>query len=146
MASPINKIELKHFRGATKPAFIEFDRSKKTVVIFGENGRGKSTLVDAVDMVANQSAGSLADKSSTRLKDHLPSIGKAPKDLCVELHASPDKWRATLNGARISVSPSSSLPKVHILRRSQLLTLIEAIPSERYEALRKLIDVGGVEK
>ena len=146
MPNRIGKIELFHFRGASQRSTIEFDHTKNTVVIFGENGRGKSTIVDAIDMVANESSGSLADRPSTSTKQHMPSIGSDGEDLSVKLYINGMEWKASLDGSRINVSGDSSCPTVHILRRNQLLRLIETQPAQRYEALRRFVDVDGVEE
>lgn len=146
MANLIKKIELDHFRGASQPSVIEFDPTKNTVVIFGENGRGKSTIIDAIDMVANGLPGSLAGRPSTSTKQHLPSIGSDHQDLSVKLYIDGKEWEASLDGSTIHVSGDSSFPTVHILRRNQLLRLIESQPAQRYEALRRFVDVDGVEQ
>jgi len=146
MANLIKKIEMDNFRGASRPSVIEFDPTKNTVVIFGENGRGKSTIVDAIDMVANGLPGSLAGRSSTSTKQHLPSIGMDHQELSVKLYIDGMEWEASLDGSTIHVSGDSPCPTVHILRRNQLLRLIETQPAQRYEALRRFVDVDGVEQ
>ncbi|MHC4648821.1 MAG: AAA family ATPase [Planctomycetota bacterium] len=135
-----------NFRGASRPSVIEFDPTKNTVVIFGENGRGKSTIVDAIDMVANAMPGSLADRPSTSTKQHLPSIESNHQDLSVKLFIDGMEWEGSLDGRTIHVSGDSPCPTIHILRRNQLLTLIENQPAERYEALRRFVNVDGVEQ
>jgi len=146
MANRIKKIELDHFRGASQPCVIEFDPTRNTVVIFGENGRGKTTIVDAIDMVANGLPGSLTGRPSTSTKQHLPSIGSDHQDLSVKLYAGEKEWEACLDGSRIRVSGDSPRPTVHILRRNQLLRLVETQPAERYKELRRFVDVDGVEQ
>ena len=44
------------------------------------------------------------------------------------------------------MKPSSGCPDVRILRRSNILRLIDEIPSKRFEALKEYIDVTGIEK
>lgn len=146
MPSRIKKIELDHFRGASQPSVIEFDPTKNTVVIFGENGRGKSTIVDAIDMVANELPGSLAGRPSTSTKQHLPTIGSDHQKLSVKLYIDGMQWEAFLDGSTICVSGNDPCPTIHILRRNQLLRLIETQPAQRYEALRRFVDVDGVEQ
>ncbi len=146
MANLIKKIELEHFRGASQTSVIEFDHTKNIVVIFGENGRGKSTIVDAIDMVANEMPGSLAGRPSTSTKQHLPTIGSDHQDLLVKLYIDGMEWEASLDGSTINVSGNSPCPSIHILRRNQLLRLIETQPAQRYEALRRFVDVDGVEQ
>ena len=141
----IEKLEIRSFRGATKPTEIPFDTSKPLVVVFGENGTGKSTIVDALDFIANGQVGSLEDRKSTTVKDS-PSLGQRDKDVQITLRRADEAWTGTLKGATTQVSPLEGRPKIEILRRSQLLNFIEAQPKERYDAFKPFIDVDAVEK
>jgi recombinational DNA repair ATPase RecF len=145
MNKRIEKITLTRFRGATTTTEVTFDPRKPITFIFGENGSGKSSIVDAIDFVCNQAPGSLADRSSTRPKDHLPALGYKAKDIKVELVCGGRAWSAKFSGAKITSSDETTLPIAHVLRRSRLLTLIDATPAERYKQLQKFIEVEGVE-
>jgi recombinational DNA repair ATPase RecF len=145
MNKRIEKITLTRFRGATTTTEVVFDPRKPITFIFGENGSGKSSIVDAIDFVCNQAPGSLADRSSTKPKDHLPAIGHKAKDIKVELVCGGRLWTAKYSGAKILSSDEATLPVAHVLRRSRLLTLIDATPAERYKQLQKFIEVEGVE-
>ncbi|HKC86933.1 MAG TPA: ATP-binding protein, partial [Blastocatellia bacterium] len=145
MNKRIERITLTRFRGATTRTEIVFDPRKPITFIFGENGSGKSSIVDAIDFVCNQAPGSLADRSSTKPKDHLPAIGHKAKDINVELVCGGRAWSAKFSGAKIMSSDEATLPVAHVLRRGRLLTLIDATPAERYKQLQKFIEVEGVE-
>ncbi|MCI0336108.1 MAG: AAA family ATPase [Acidobacteria bacterium] len=142
----IEKITLHRFRGATTSTELTFDPQKAIVFIFGENGSGKSSIADAIDFVCNRSAGSLADRSSTRPKEHLPAIGHTAKEIKVELVCGGRSWTGKYAGAKIQVNDEAALPVAHVLRRGRLLSLIDATPSERYKQLQKFIEVDGVEQ
>jgi len=143
----IEKIALMRFRGATTTTEVQFDAQKPLSFIFGENGTGKSSIVDAIDFVCNRSAGSLEDRRLTsKAKEHLPAIGHTVKDLHVELTVSGSRFAAGYSGARIQVTNETQLPEAHVLRRSRLLNLIEAPASEKYKQLQSFIDVEGVER
>jgi ABC-type cobalamin/Fe3+-siderophores transport system ATPase subunit len=146
MANRIERMTLQYFRGATRRTELVFDKHKPIVMIFGENGSGKSTIVDAIDMVFNREAGSLADRSSTSAREHLPAIGRKPSDVHVEIVCGGQTWTGSQSGSRISAAGPAGGPTAHILRRKQLLRLIEAAPSERYKELQRFIDVERVEK
>src|SRR5215475_7136875 len=145
MNKRIERITLTRFRGATTTTEVVFDPRKPITFIFGENGSGKSSIVDAIDFVCNQAPGSLADRSSTKPKDHLPTIGYKAKDINVEIVCGGRAWSAKFSGAKILSSDEATVPVAHVLRRSRLLTLIEATPAERYKQLQKFIEVEGVE-
>lgn len=141
----IEKLILRKFRGATTETVIDFS-DKKIALLFGENGTGKTTVIDAIDFVCNRQVGSLKDKSSTRPKEHLPAIGYRISDVCVDLHSDGKTWTGRHNGRDVVVEGEDSLPAVFILRRNKLLQLVEAPPSERYNELRAFIEVGNIEK
>jgi hypothetical protein len=147
MPAKVNKISLFGFRGATAPAEISFDTSKPIALIFGENGTGKSTIADAFDFVCNRGFGSLEDRSMTdQPKSHIPALGQNPNDLRVLLSTSNGDFTATLTRSGPSVSPSSGCPDARILRRSNILQLLNAQPKLRFEALKSFITVPGIEK
>ena len=142
----ISKLVLTKFRGATTETVLEFDDEKPIVLIFGENGRGKSTIIDAIDFVCNKSAGSIKTRSSTDPKKHLSAIGHKPKDFSVTLHSGENEWTGRHNGKDILIDGAENPPAAFILRRNKLLRLVEAKPADRYDELRRFIDVDNVEK
>jgi recombinational DNA repair ATPase RecF len=81
----LKRLELTAFRGASRPLTLDFDPSKPVIVLFGENGTGKTTVTDALDAVGNCSPGSIKDRSSTNVKEHLPTLGKTHADVEVRL-------------------------------------------------------------
>ena len=95
MTARITGLRIESFRGATNRTERQFDPAKPLVVIFGENGTGKSTLVDALDLIANERIGSLKDRSSANEKKHAPAIGKKCKDIKVTVCRGKDKWDGT---------------------------------------------------
>lgn len=151
MPHRITELKLTHFRGATRPVTVQFDPTKRIVVIFGENGTGKSTLVDAIDAVCNASFGSL-DREGVRPNPHkyVSSVNQTVKTLEVELAtAVGHRWKATISGKNVSVTPAAPdgiMPGVLVLRRRELLRLIETQPAKRYEAIKSFIDVAEVDK
>lgn len=142
----IDKIVASKFRGASRTTSLSIDASKPFVLLFGENGTGKSTMIDAIDMVCNQNAGTLQNRSSVSISKHLPTIGSKAADLFAEISADGKTWRAKLKGTRITVTPDGTTPSAAILRRHKVLKLVEATPSERFGELKRFIDVDGVQQ
>jgi predicted ATPase len=83
----VEHLTIENYRGASTRLELDFDKAKPVVLLFGENGTGKTTIVDALDAVGNCSKGSLEDKSSTSARSHLPTIGLKPADICIQLTA-----------------------------------------------------------
>ena len=151
MSDRIAELKLHHFRGATQPVTIPLGTDHAMVMIFGENGTGKSSLVDALDFVLNENPGSIANRSSTNPKKHLPALGTTHGDVRVELETvAKDRWEATLtSGGKASVTQTQGTapkPSLLVLRRADLLLLVESRPADRYAAVKPFIDVSGVEK
>lgn len=141
----LKQLVLTSFRGATHPVNIEFDPEKKVTLIFGENGTGKSSIVDAFSFLCEGKLGSLEERSGAENK-HITSISSKAAQLHVKLTTAKGVWEAALNGSAIEVKPPQGCPSVRILRRSKILSLIDRQPKERFDALREYIEVPGIDK
>lgn len=141
----IDQLRIENFRGASTKLELTFSAKKKLVVIFGENGTGKTTIVDALDAIANCSGGSLALKSSTDVRAHWATVGKASSEIAVECTSGNVTWKSYLRKREIVTEPAPG-PNIRVLRRSNLQKFIESQPARRYEELRHLIGVERVEK
>jgi predicted ATP-binding protein involved in virulence len=141
----IDQIIVDTFRGASKPLSLKFSPKKTLAVIFGENGTGKTTIVDAIDVVANQNVGSIRDRSSTSAGKHAHTIGTNQAAISIVLKSANRDWTATMKGGQFTVFPDSP-PRVRVLRKSNLQRFIDAKPADRYTELKYLIAVDRVEK
>ncbi|MDY0151846.1 MAG: AAA family ATPase, partial [Candidatus Cloacimonas sp.] len=137
----IDKIRIENFRGATNPIEIEFD-NRPIALIFGENGTGKSTIIDALDFVCNQKLGSLDNMSvGVKGRSYTSSIGATLESVKVDVHSGSNKWTARFYGRDISVNPQGTCPRASIIRRSEITKLITAQPNERYKELQRFVSV-----
>jgi len=143
----LRSLSLQDFRGATVPVVIPFEESKNLTMVFGENGTGKSSIVDAFSFVCDQTTGSLKDRK-TADETYVTAITGNKANLRVKLEADTGTWEAAFKAkaASIIVTPDKDVPTVRILRRSQILRLIEAEPSKRYQELSNYIELPGVAK
>ncbi len=74
------------------------------------------------------------------------SVGKKPPDVAVTLESlDGSSCRAIIVKSDVVANPAASRPRVEVLRRSQILALVEAKPGDRYAAISRFIDVSGVE-
>ncbi|EKD26028.1 MAG: hypothetical protein ACD_79C01402G0008 [uncultured bacterium] len=145
MKKRIESLTLNYFRGAVAPVTIPFDADKSITMIFGENGSGKSSIVDAIDFVCNSGYGSISEKSSVDKKNHIASLGKTRRDISVSLKYDGKDYLATHSGNSPLTNPSGC-PNARILIRSTILDLIDAKPGERYEALSGFFSVPNIMK
>jgi energy-coupling factor transporter ATP-binding protein EcfA2 len=141
----IQSLVIEHLRGSTTPFSLSFEKNKKLSIIYGENGTGKSTICDALDFLGKGNIGSLDNKGLGKTSKYWHSIGRTPNDVSVILRTSDGSCKATLAKAGVVVEPIELRPRVEVLRRSQILNLVEAKPADRYSAISKFIDISGVE-
>ena len=145
MAPRTEMLTFVQFRGGCQPVTFEFQPNKKFVLIFGENGTGKSSIADAIDFVCNNEFGSLRDRSGTTPKTHVVSLNGQPKDLAVTLKYNGKTWEAKLQGGKPVTQPPNP-PRAFILRRTDITRVMESTPSDRYKALHAYITVPKVEQ
>ncbi|MCA9406295.1 MAG: hypothetical protein KC684_07155 [Candidatus Omnitrophica bacterium] len=137
----IKQIKLRKFRGATDETTIDFDCQKHMVVIFGENGTGKTTILDSVDFACNQCPEvSLKNKSVGKNKyKYLNSLASKLDELEVEVTTSQDITSSAKLVSKGEVSVSEELPPVEILRRDSILKIVTGQPKERFNEIRNMV-------
>jgi hypothetical protein len=148
MTQRLERMKLVAFRGATQLVELEFDRTKPTSMIFGENGTGKSTIIDAIDFVCNLELGSLRLRKfgqGQRKERFVASLGKKEQDVVVELTLGGSTWKATHTRTGPVPCNTPDRPKALILRRAELLEFVEAEPADRYARLATYIAVKEIE-
>ncbi|MBE3038038.1 MAG: AAA family ATPase [Chloroflexi bacterium] len=146
MSKPITKLELNGFRGATSTFGLEFDPDKDVTMLFGENGSGKSTILDAIDVICNGGVGSLGDISLGHTAgQYLCAVGCPQATMKAVLYSRGAIWTATMRESVVTVTGPPAKPRAKILRRGSILELVTAQPNERYKALLRFINIAGVE-
>lgn len=147
MSKPITKIRMTGFRGAIGPFELDFDPNKDFTMLFGENGSGKSSILDALDVVCSGTNGCLDGISVGQAPGkYLCSLGCPPAGLSVAVHSGGESWTGTMRRNAITVAGTDAKPRVKILRRNRILELVLAQPNDRYKALRHFIDIAIVEQ
>jgi energy-coupling factor transporter ATP-binding protein EcfA2 len=147
MSKPITKIQMTGFRGAIGAFELDFDPKKDFTMLFGENGSGKSSILDAMDVVCRGTNGCLDGISvGQNPGKYLCALGCQAATLKVTVHSNGENWTGTMRRNAINVAGPALKPKVKILRRNAILKLVLAQPSDRYKALRHFIDIACVEQ
>jgi len=141
----LKKLTITHLRGAVGSFELPFEPGKKLTVIYGENGTGKSTICDSLELLGVGKVGSLENRGLGRTSAYWNTISKTAADVAVSLEAADATCHAKVVRGNVVVSPPETRPRVEVLRRSQILNLLEAQPSARYTAISRFIDVSGVE-
>jgi recombinational DNA repair ATPase RecF len=143
----LKSITLSAFRGASTTFKLDFEKDKSLTLIYGENGTGKTTICDAFEFLAAEKIGSLEDRGMGKgLERFWPTAGKEPNDLSVHLETTQGSCTAALFDKKIIISPPSAKPRIELLRRHQILRLIEAQPAARYNEIKRFIDISAFER
>ena len=122
----IKSITLNHFRGATRPLTIPFDVRKKFTLIYGENGTGKSSIVDALEFLFDQKRNSAF--------------------LSVNSTSATPEVKIT-DEAGYEYTTGSTIPeKVAILRRSFMSELCTQSASDFYAFFQEFLDLSQFQK
>lgn len=145
IAPSLISVEIENLRGSVTPFKLPFEKGKKLTIIYGENGTGKSTVSDAFDLLGNGKVGSLDTRGLGATRKYWPSVGKTAAEVKVTLETTGGTCCAMLGKGDVVVTNEALRPQVAVLRRSQILQLIEAKPAERYAAISRFVDVSGVE-
>lgn len=144
--SSLKQLTVEHLRGAVAPFSLPFEKGKKLTVIYGENGTGKSTICDALELLGRGEVHSLENRGLGQTHRYWASQGKAIVDISVTMEAADGSCRAKVSrNGDVIFDPPENQPFVEVFRRSQILSLIDATPAGRYAAISRFIDVSGVE-
>ena len=143
----LKSLTLTAFRGSSQTLKLAFEKDRKLTLIYGENGSGKTTICDSFEFLAKDNLGSLDGKGlGAALHKYWPSAGRTAAELAVELETAGGVCRGGLQGSRAAVAPLALRPRVEILRRQQVLKLVEAVPGDRYKEVQRFIDIAGFER
>lgn len=145
----LKSINIENLRGIRFNTNI--DLNKKSLIIFGENGKGKSSIVDGIEYAIT---GDIKHISSTcrevLLKKHAPHIYADFQEIKVEVEFSDgsvlSNYKEPEKGTLAYRIRNSKLGNINILRRSQLLDAISAQPKERYDLLKQFLPLAEITK
>lgn len=146
-SAPLKSLTLTAFRGSAATFTLDFEKSKKLTLIYGENGTGKTTICDAFEFLAFERIGSLENRGMGKgLEKFWPTAGKPASALAVDLETHSAKCSGRIVDKKVAVSPVSARPRIELLRQRQILELIQAQPAARYEAIKRFIDIEAYER
>lgn len=146
--SRLHSISLEALKGATEQTIINFRNDSNLTVIFGENGTGKSSIVDAFDILCNNKIGSLESKSVGGKKEkYLVNLIKEKADCKIKLNYNNSEWTASLgSGYSPTTTGPDNKPKVSILRKEKIHKLVTAQPKDIYDEVKSFIETPNCEK
>lgn len=145
----IKNLKAKCFRGIIE---TDLEFNGKSIILFGENGQGKSSFVDAIEFLFKGQVSYLEEAQTTSTSRHVPHISSGKKNCEVEIEFQ-DGSKITRNFKQgLSQVPTHTqlyfqqgAESPFILRRKYLLDFILAQPAPRYERLASLIRISDLE-
>ncbi len=148
MMVKINEISASAFRGIGKQFSIRLDG--KGLVLYGDSGSGKSSVVEAVEYALTGKVSSLENRGQrvtfARHGTHV-TMDRAETNAEVVLGDGNEDHIISVPGGRISQSVEidaflrGCATGTFILRRDKLLSFIESVDRDRYAALRPFLGV-----
>lgn len=145
MQERIKSINIHAFRGICD---LPLELDGKNLVLRGENGTGKSSIVEAIEFFFTGKVALFERTQGLSLRRHVPHIDFNPEEVNIEVTFNP----GTVNLNRTFISspiPPTNLEEyfqiaqnsIFILRRSQLLEFILSKPAERFRTIGNIIGI-----
>jgi recombinational DNA repair ATPase RecF len=150
MSHKFNTITIDNFRGIRH---MKIPIDGHNLIVVGENGSGKSSIVDALEYCFTGRIAKLQGRSDVDAKSSIPYFGRTPTAIEIACSGSTEqRIMATHPQHKPHVpGPLRSFLKLaanhpFVLRRSQLLRFINARPSERYDQISQLIGLSDLDR
>jgi len=146
----LQKITLKNFRGARGPVSLAL-RNGQSLLLYGENGTGKSSFADAVEWFITNNVSYLSGEEIERYGGLRNAFSKQTDECFVEIDFTPDKkGKKTLNyekeklNAQFLDQSSADLANLFqnerfLLRNKELVSFILATKTGRLLEISRII-------
>lgn len=164
MTGKVTNIEIQNFRGI-RTFLLPLSHADKPLnaVIFGENGAGKSSIIDALEFYFSGSIEQLRHRQDVRERECIPNLNGGVTQVKVKLTgfsgttlaeyptetitflpadeaADPESYpRHQVEHQALQAFFREAVSRPFILRRAQLLRFINAKPADRYSQISQLI-------
>jgi DNA repair exonuclease SbcCD ATPase subunit len=146
----IKNLSVKAFRGIPD---LEVVLDGKSALLKGDNGTGKSSIIEALEFFFTGTVSHLQGKQGISLLLHGPHVHHKPKDVEVSVVFDPGKIRL-VRSFTSSPKPPNYLNDyfetagngTFILRRSQILELVQSKPSSRFAAIGNIMGLARLDR
>lgn len=142
----IKSVSIRALRGIKE---LELDLEEKSSLVYGENGTGKSSIVDALEFFFTGTISHLEGSQELSVKGHGTHAKHKPKDVKVSVEfvgkgMAPSTLTRTFSAEPV-VPPhiqdyfSIAQRRAFVLRRSQVVEFIYSKPADRFRAIGKIL-------
>jgi len=150
----INSVRLAWFRGAADPVALETDA--KSIVVYGQNGTGKSSFVDAIEYVVNKGKlGHLTHEYSGRYQEKAIPNTHTPSDrnteFCIKFQDNSELKVAIASDGTHSKTGAEAINmeawdyRRTVLRQDEVAEFIRSRKGDKYSALLPLFGLHELE-
>jgi|SRR5882672_1474249 len=146
----IQRLDVRNYRGISLSRSLLFDG--KSILLFGENGTGKSSFIDALEKLLTGGVSTLDARgqgiSSQTYGPHIRSRLEAC-EIAISFGESASldlKSAVSASAHTVQEYAQAARQPVYILRRGQILAFIESQPRDRYDLLRPYLSLQEIER
>jgi len=146
----IKKINITAFRGIPN---LELELDGRSLILHGENGTGKSSIVDAIEFFFTGKVSHLKGTRGLSLRQHGPHVNFTPDDISIVITFNPGNISLTRTFSSAPTPPEQfkdyfqiTQKGTFILRRSQILEFILSQPAERFRAIGSIIGIESLDR
>ena len=145
----IKTLNIQKFRGIIDE---ELDLDGKNLLLKGDNGTGKSSIVSAFDFFFTGEVSPLKGVQGLSIKKHAPHVRYNPEDLNIEVTFNDGTClNRTLKDEPIPPNHlekffNSAKEQKFILHRKEILEFILSQPAERYRAIGNILGIESLDK
>lgn len=151
MKQAISAIRVENVRGIR---YLHLPLGGSSSILVGENGSGKSSVVDALEYFFTGHVTHLEGRQDVRARDSFPHINGGSPEITLEWDLADSSVQVQTTYPRQSMDIPTSLraffdaagSRAFILHRAQLLDFINARDSERYARISDLIGLADLDK
>ena len=145
MQVKIKAINIHAFRGIPD---LELELDGKSLLLGGENGAGKSSIVEAIEFFFTGKVSHLEGIRGLSLQRHGPHVNFNPDDVSVKINFDPGSIYLNRTFASAPSPPAQfkdyfqiTQKGTFILRRSQILAFIMSQPADRFRTIGSIIGI-----
>jgi len=151
MSCRIEGIEIESFRGIRR---LSLPVEGRNLIVVGENGSGKSSIVDAIEFFFTGGIQHLEGRADVNQRACVPNVmGGVPRVMMTLSDGSSMKEVSLIYGRRDEGMPESMRPffegaarRPLVLRRQQILRFVNARDAGRYEQISELVGLGDLDE